>query len=181
VSEHWSRFVRRLSAGGALPAGFSALLQPDERVLAVADLAGGGHLVLTQVGVWVPEGSVHRRVGWHLVSKAVWDRSSLLLTEAVTTGSAGAAMLISDLPQRRFVLTEPGRVPEVVRQRVTGSIKSSQYYELPGGGAWFVQRKIPGYDGVVLQVRADEGTSPEAVQATASGVAARLAGPEPSE
>jgi hypothetical protein len=181
VNGLWARFVRRLTAGGALPAEFPAVLQPDERVLAAAALAGGGHLVLTQIGVWVPEGTVPRRVGWHLVSKAVWDRTALLLTEAVTTGSAGEAMLISDLPPHRFVLTAPGPVPELVRQRVTGSIKSSQYHELSGGGAWFVQRKVPGHDGLVLQVRADPGTSADAVHDMASAVAARLPPAAPSD
>lgn len=170
----WARMRRRMSAVGELPAGFTGALEPSERVVAVAELAGGGHLVLTQCGVWVPEGAVARRVGWHLISKAVWDRSSLLITEAVASSTAGEAVLLSDLPPRRFVLTEPGRVPEVVRGRVTTSIRSSQYHELPGGGAWFVQRKIPGRDGVTLQVRADPGTSPDAVHQVAREVAARL-------
>ncbi|MFN2495080.1 MAG: hypothetical protein ABR608_04110 [Pseudonocardiaceae bacterium] len=170
----WGRLLRRMPAGRGLPAGFTATLEPDERIVAVAGLAGGGHLVLTQLGVWVPEGAVARRVGWHLISKAVWDRDSLLLTEAVSIGTAGQAVLLSDLPPRRFALAAPGKVPEVVRERVTRSIRSSQYHALPGGGAWFVQRRIPGRDGVVLQVRADPGTSPAAVQQVAGAVAARL-------
>ncbi|MGH3911607.1 MAG: hypothetical protein ACRDRM_12335, partial [Pseudonocardiaceae bacterium] len=79
----WERLLRGMSRD--LPDGFAGTLEHGERVVAVAELAGGGHLVLTQFGVWVPEGVVARRVGWHLVSKAVWDRSSLLLTEAVST------------------------------------------------------------------------------------------------
>lgn len=168
----WEQLWRRMSR--ELPSGFAGTLEHGERVVAVAELAGGGHLVLTQFGVWVPEGVVARRVGWHLVSKAVWDRSSLLLTEAVSTGTAGEAVLLSDLPPRGFTLVEPGRVPEEVRERVTRSIRTSQYVELPGGGAWFVQRKVPGRDGVVLQVRADPGTSADAVQRVAAGVAGRL-------
>jgi hypothetical protein len=168
----WQRLRRRMA--GELPTGFAGTLERGERVVAVADLAGGGHLVLTQLGVWVPEGTVARRVGWHLISKAVWDRSALLLTEAVTTGTAGQAVLLSDLPPRRFTLTEPGRVPEEVRDRVTKSIRTSNHVELAGGGAWFVQRRVPGRDGFVLQVRADPGTSPAAVQQAAGDVAARL-------
>jgi hypothetical protein len=83
-------------------------------------------------------------------------------------------LLLSDLPPRRFVLAQPGKVPEVVRERVTGSIPSSPHCELPGGGAWFVQRRIPGRDGVVLQVRADPGTAPGALEMMASEVASRL-------
>lgn len=174
----WERMLRRISHD--LPAGFAGTLEPGERVVAVAELAGGGHLVLTQLGVWVPEGGVARRVGWHLVSKAVWDRSSLLITEAVSTGTAGDAVLLSDLPPRRFTLTRPGKVPQEVQERVTRSIKTSQYVELPGGGAWFVQRQVPGRDGVVLQVRADPGTSSEAVQRVAGDVAGRLPPSTPS-
>lgn len=165
----WGRMWRRIS--GELPAGFTGTLEPDERVVAVSAVTDGGYLVLTQLGVWVPEGALARRVGWHLISKAVWDRSSLYLTEAVSTGIVGQAVLLSDLPARCFTLVKAGKVPEVVRARVTRSIRTSQRIALPGGGAWFVQRRIPGHDGVVLQVRADPGTSPEAVHQAASEVA----------
>lgn len=174
----WDRIWRRIFR--ELPAGFTGTLEPDERVVAVATLADGGHLVLTQLGVWVPEGALARRVSWHLISKAVWDQAALHLTEAVSTGTAGPAVLLSDLPPQRFTLTEPGRVPQVVRERVTRSIRTSRHVELPGGGAWFVQRRVPGHDGVVLQVRADPGTAPEAVYRVAGEVAERLPPPMPS-
>ena len=170
-----------MSARRGLPDGFAGTLEPDERVVAVAELAGGGHLVLTQLGLWVPEGAEVRRIGWHLVSKAVWDRTALVVTEAVSTGTAGGAVRLSDLAPRRFELAQPGKVPEVVRQRVTSSILSSEHCELPGGGAWFVQRRIPGRDGVVLQVRADPGTAPGAAEMRVSEVAPRLPQPDPSD
>jgi hypothetical protein len=175
----WERLLRRVAARPELPTGFTGALEPAERVVTMGELAGGGHLVLTQLGLWVPEGAEARRIGWHLVSKVVWDRSALVVTEAVSTGTAGDAVLLSDLPPRRFALARPGKVPEVVRERVTSSIRSSQHRELPGGGAWFVQRRIPGRDGVVLQVRADPGTEPGAVEIMASEVAARLPRPAP--
>lgn len=168
------RWWQRLTGRGPLPEGFAGRLEADEHVLAVATLAPEGHLVLTQLGLWVPEGSASRRIGWEWVSKAVWDRDALLLTEAVLQTTAGEALLLTDLPQRRFVLSEPGKVPEIVRDRVTRSIRSSQYRELPGGGAWFVQRSLPGCDAVVLQVRGDPGTDGAALQAMAAGVAQRL-------
>ena len=60
----------------------------------------------------------------------------------------------------------------------TGSIKSRHHRDLPGGGAWFVQRAVAGRDGVVLQVRADPGTDADAVRRVAAGVALKLyAGP----
>ncbi|MGH3944758.1 MAG: hypothetical protein ACRDSI_06910 [Pseudonocardiaceae bacterium] len=175
----WGRLLRRVATVPEVPAGFTGTLEPDERIITMGELAGGGHLVLTHLGLWVPEGAEARRIGWHLVSKAVWDRSALVVTEAVSTGTAGEAVLLSDLPPRRFALAQPGRVPEVVRDRVTSSIRSSQYRELPGGGAWFVQRQIPGRDGVVLQVRADRGTAPGALEMMAGEVASRLPRPAP--
>jgi hypothetical protein len=170
----WGRLLRRFTAVPELPAGFTGTLEATEQVVTMGELASGGHLVLTQLGLWVPEGAEARRIGWHQVSRAVWDRSALVVTEAISTGTAGEAVLLSDLPPRRFALAHPGKVPEVVRERVTSSIRSSEHCELPGGGAWFVQRRIPGRDGVVLQVRADPGTVPGAVQMMASEVAARL-------
>lgn len=172
--------MRRFAAVPDLPAGFTGILAPAERVVTMGQLVGGGHLVLTQLGMWVPEGADARRIGWHLVSKAVWDCSELVVTEAVSTGTAGKAMLVSDLPPRRFALAQPGKVPEMVRQRVNSSIRCSERCKLPGGGAWFVQRRIPGRDGVVLQVRADVGTALGAVEMMASEVASRLPRPDPA-
>lgn len=40
--------------------------------------------------------------------------------------------------------------------------------------AWFVQRRVPGRDGVVLQVRADPGTEPGALEVMVNEVVARL-------
>jgi len=169
----WPRLVSLLSGRPELPAGFPGRLDGDEQVLAVAELTRGGHLVLTQLGLWVPEGAQTRRIGWQWVSKAVWDRSALVLTEAVSDGDAGEAVLLTDLPPQRFVLADPGRVPELVRTRITGSIRSSQHRELPGGGAWFVQRRVPGRDGVVLQVRPNPGTDRGTVLAVTAEIEAR--------
>lgn len=170
----WRRLWRTLLRAPALPEDFRGRLDPDEDVLAVAAIARGGHLVLTRFGVWLPEGDTVRRIDWQRVSKAVWDRSSVVLTEAVADGQAGDAELLADLAPRRLPLAEPGKVPEVMQARVSGSIRSSHYRELPGGGARFVQRKVPGRDGVLLQVRPDPGTDRDVVAAVAAEVAARL-------
>lgn len=170
----WQRLVSRLSGRPELPAGFTGQLDTGEDVLAVAELARGGHLVLTPLGLWVPEGADARRIGWQWVSKVVWDRTALLLTEAVADGDAGEAVLLKDLPPRRFVLADAGKVPELVQARVTGSIRTTQHRDFPGGGAWFVQRKVPGRDGVVLQVRPDPGTDLDAARRVVAEVAARL-------
>ena len=167
------RFLARLGGTAALPEDFPGALESDEHVLAVAESPDGA-VVATHLGLWLPEGGAVRRVGWHLVSKATWNSGRLELVEAEETGAAGGAVLLRDLPPRRFELTAPGRLPDVVHTRVTGSIKSSHHRDLPGGGAWFVQRKVPGQDGIVLQVRADRGADETAVAEFADEVARRL-------
>jgi hypothetical protein len=168
------RLLRRLTGEG-LPEGFPGRLEADERVLAVGALAGGGHLVLTSWGMWLPEGDGARRVGWHRVGKATWSGGAIALVEAVPEEVAEGVELLADRPVRRLRLAEPGRVPQVVHERVTGSIRSRHHRDLPGGGAWFVQRKVPGRDGTVLQVRPDPGADRDAVARLAAEVARRLA------
>lgn len=165
--------IRRVLGRDELPDGFSGTLESDERVLAVGVLSGGGHLVVTSWGLWTPTEVGVRRVGWHLVSKAAWGNGAIELVEA-DEERVGAAVLLVDRPVRRLRLTEPGRVPEVVQQRVTDSIRTRHHRDLPGGGAWFVQRKVPGRDGTVLQVRPDPGTDVAAVRQVAAAAAAAL-------
>jgi hypothetical protein len=174
--------LRRLLHGDGLPDGFPGRLEPEERVLAMASTADGGHLVVTSWGLWIPDGDGVRRVGWHLVSRASWRNGALALVEAdeveqIASGDGPRAVLLADRPARRFRLTEPDRVPEVVHARVEGSFRSRHHRDLPGGGAWFVQRKIAGRDGTVLQVRPDPGTDPALVAALTADVARSLRQP----
>lgn len=159
----------------ALPVDFAGTLATDEHVLGVAELADGGHVVATSFGLWLPDGAEIRRVGWHLISKATWENSWLIVTEADEVDSVEGAVLLADRPPRRLRLTHPGRVPETVHRRVSGSIKSRHHRELPGGGgAWVVQRSVAGRDGIVLQVRADPGTDPTLVYSLAAQVARQI-------
>lgn len=170
------RGVRKLLRRDELPAGFPAQLDADEHVLAVAELAGGGHVVATSLGLWLPTAAGVRRLGWHLISKASWQNGSITLIEASEVADLDGAALINDLAPLRLRLGEPGKLPEVVHARVTGSIKSRHHRDLPGGGAWFVQRKVPGRDGILLQVRPDPGTDDAPVRQVASDVARKLRG-----
>jgi hypothetical protein len=174
--------LRRLLSDG-LPDGFAGRLEPDERVLAVARTTDGAHLVVTSWGLWLPPVASEpaggpRRVGWHLVSRAVWKTGTLAVIEAVEEGIAvdggPGAVLLSDLPAQRFRLAEAGGVPEAVHARVEGSIRSRHHRDLPQGGAWFVQRKVPGRDGTVLQVRPDAGTDPALAAQVAADVVRTL-------
>lgn len=161
--------------GTRLPPGFAGELAPGENALASAEVSSGGHLVVTELGLWLPSG---RRAGWDMISKAVWDNGVLTLTEAEEIGTAGAAMLVADLAPQRFPLVRPGKVPAMVRQRVEGSIRERHRSELSGGGVWFVRRKVPGRDGTVLQARPDPGVDPTVAAAIAREAAEKLASPE---
>jgi hypothetical protein len=171
-------FLRRLFSG--VPKDFAGTLAEDENVAAAATVKGGGHLVATSLGLWVPEPDGPRRIGWHLISKATWRAGVMEIIEAREVAEAGTAVVLADRPPRRHAVDAPGKLPQAVYRRVTGSIRSRHRHDLPdGGGAWFVQRKLPGQDGTVLQVRPDPGTDVDLVRAIAADVAAKLAGPGP--
>lgn len=166
-------WLRRLF-GDQLPDGFPGTLAPAENALSVAEVGYGGHLVLTELGLWLPEG---RRVGWHLITKARWDDGILTIIEAEETGTAGAVVVLADREPVHFALPRPGKLPQMLRSRVDSSIRGRHRQEVPGGGVWFVERKIPGRDGTVLQARPDPGVDPDAVAAVAREAAERLAPP----
>lgn len=169
-------FLRRL-LGDRTPEGFAGALEPGEDVVESAAVEGGGHLVVTSRGLWVPSDGGTRRVGWHLVGKAAWVDGVFTLTESTEVGEAGTAVVLADLPPVRFRLAAPGKVPREVHLRVEGSIRSRHRQEIGSGGAWFVQRKVPGRDGSVLQVRPDPGTDATLVAAIAEQVASKLVNP----
>jgi hypothetical protein len=166
-------FFRRL-LGSGLPDGFAGTLEHDEHVLAVA-----APLVATSRGLWVPDGDGVRRIGWHLISKATWAAGALSVTESVESDTAGSAVVLEDKQTERYGLSAPGKLPQVVHARVTGSIRTRHHHDLPGGGAWFVQRKVPGQDGIVLQVRPDRGADLAVVRRLAAEVSARM--PHPNQ
>jgi hypothetical protein len=168
--------LRRL-LGDRTPAGFPGTLDPGEDVVDSAPVEGGGHLVVTALGLWIPADGGTRRVGWHLVGKAAWADGVFTLTESTEIGTAGSAVVLADRPPVRFRLPAPGRLPHHVRLRVDGSVRSRHRQEIGAGGAWFVQRKVPGRDGTVLQVRPDPGTDAALVEAIAEQAAAKLVNP----
>lgn len=168
-----SGVLRRLFGGG-VPEQLAGVVEPDENVVASAVLRGGGFLFATSYGLWVPGEDGPRRVGWHLVSKVTWGNGVLEVVEAREVEAAGEAVVLADQAPMRFVLERTGRLPDVVHIRVNGSIRSRHRREMPGGGAWFVQRKVPGRDGVVLQVRPDPGVDHVAVRRVAAEVAERI-------
>ncbi|OXM54659.1 hypothetical protein CFP71_19315 [Amycolatopsis thailandensis] len=160
--------------GERVPADFDGTLDDGEHVVGSAAVEGGGYLLVTALGLWIPG---PRRVGWHLVGKAAWSDGVLTLTESEETGTAGQAVLLADKTPVRFRLAQPGKVPMLLRQRVDGSVRGRHRKDLGTGGAWFVERKAPGQDGTVLQVRPDPGTDIDVIKAIAEEAAGKLAKP----
>jgi hypothetical protein len=107
--------------------------------------------------LWVPGEQGHRRIGWHLISKAAWDGRTLAVVEADEIGRQDEAVLIADRPPQRFPLPEPGAIPQVVHTRVTGSVVHSERRQHPDGhGDLLIRRRVPGHDGIQLQIRRDQ-------------------------
>lgn len=164
--------------GLGLPADLNGVVPSEEDVLSTARTDSGSHLAVTPLGLWVPESTGHRRIGWHLISKATWSDGVLSVTEASEVGNAGQAVLLADGAAVPWQLERPGDLPRMVRQRVESSIRARHRKELAAGGAWFVLRKVPGSDGVVLQARPDRTADPELVAAIAREAAEVMTPPD---
>jgi hypothetical protein len=126
-------------------------LHGRERLLAVARLADGSWVAATPRALVLPG----RRVDWSTVAHAEWsDERSLLRVDQLRTSAAEAET-------HRLVLDEPGRVPEVVRDRVTSSIVASRHTAVEGrAGVRVVARRVPGEDDLQWQVVVDRGLDP---------------------
>ena len=155
------RLSRRLElppeARDALP------LHRRERVLTAARLVDGTWVAATQDALLLPG----RRLEWSTIIHAEWsdDGATLTIDELVTAGD--------DPETSRLVLDEPGRLPEVVRERVTASIVASRHAAVRGrAGVRVVARRAPGSDEVVWQVVVDRGLDPADPGVQAASVAA---------
>lgn len=162
-----------------VPSDFTGTLDDGEYVDAAAP-TDAGHVVATSIGLWLPDAapaaaapSAFRRIPWHLISKVTWSDAVLTVVEATESGSAGDAVVIADRPPVRLTVDKPGLLPRTVRRRVNESIVDRHHHDMPGGGAWFVERKVPGR-GIILQVRADRGADMDAVAAIAAEAAGKL-------
>ena len=154
----WQR-VRRGS--GARPADDPRLidrLRPGERVLAAARTAAttesnvtgasGGVVGGTARALYLPDGTV---LGWNEIDQAVWhlDESRLDLVTLPIDGPARSYQI---------PLADPGRLPELVRERVTSSIVVNQHVPLVGRkGAKIIGRRLAGLDDLDWIVVYDHG------------------------
>lgn len=134
----------RKFAASRLPAELAAELplEPGDRVLAWSPLAGGGAVAATVNGLRVlsPAGRTLSR-DWEQVRRAAWDRGSSTLAVTWVTGPRVTPLEV----------TRPGRLPEVVHERVRSSVVLSREVDLPGGRtAWVALRRTAG-GGLVSQ------------------------------
>ena len=148
---------------------------PGERVLADA-VAEGAHLGGTRDAFYADVGGAEAplRVGWEAVQAADWDAdtSTLTVTEVGVWGQPR--------PRHVFVVREPGRLLELVRERVTASVLLQRDVPVAGRrGVRVIGRRAPrGNQAVRWLVEYDEGVDPEdpsVVDAVAEALAAAQA------
>jgi hypothetical protein len=91
-------------------------LQPGESVLAAARDREGRWYAGTARALLVPEQDGWRRLPWESLERATWDRDSdqLIVVETADFGQPE--------PTYQAALTEPKRLLELIRERVTASI-----------------------------------------------------------
>jgi hypothetical protein len=149
--------VRRLLGGGKLPADVlgRARLGRGERVLASAS-SGDTWLLGTREAFVVVSPDDMVRVPWERVETADWDRDQERLRVS-EVGEFGRPR-----PVHTFTMTEPGRLLQLVRERVTASVLFQSRIPVSGRrGVLVIARRAPAGNGeVTWACEYDEGLDP---------------------
>jgi hypothetical protein len=184
--------VRRRFARPPEPVRVAVLAStdPDERVLAWGGLARDeGWLVATSRGLRIVPPQVTsvadaEVVPWHEVGTAHW-------TAAAGGGGSFRVTPLTEvepgvqarLPEQRYVLTDAGDLPAVVRRRVDQTVVASHRSPLPGGGGvLLVARRVPGQPAREWSVVFDDDSrrsDPEAREAARQKLADLVAADRP--
>jgi hypothetical protein len=128
----------RLSRRPPAPVRDKLTLERGERTLATAPTRGGSYVVATSTALHVPTASGgFLRLPWERVDRASWKDGWLHVHE--TSGG----------PEHHVRLTDPGSVPETVRERVTATVVVSHNARLPGGGTVRIAGRRPAAGGEV--------------------------------
>ena len=147
------RFRRRFARPPEQVRAVVAASDADERVLAWGALAhDGGWLVATSRGLRrVPADLPLDGAGevpvlrWHEIGSAKWNKIADGGTFEVTPLTEVEPGVQARLEPRRYVLTDRGDLPAVVRRRVDQTVVDSRRTPLPGGGGVvLVARRVPG-------------------------------------
>lgn len=135
----------------------SVAVASGEKVLASAAAADGTVFAGTRDAFYVVADGETRRVPWEQVEAADWDRDTdtFRLSEV---GSWGV-----ERPVHTATLAEPGRLLELVRERVTASVVLQRHVRVKGRrGLRVIARRAPsGAGGVQWVYEYDEGVDPE--------------------
>ena len=125
---------------------------PGERLLAWATAADGTVVGGTRDALYLPE-----RLPWEQVEAADWDSesSTFRLREVGTWGRPRS--------ERAFTLEEPGRLMQLVRERVTASVVLQRHVPVRGQrGVRVIARRAPGrHDELSWVYEFDEGIDPD--------------------
>lgn len=153
----------RLGRGRGAPA---IDIGPGERLLAWSPLEEGA-VGGTRDALYLPDGS---RLPWEEVEAADWDRDQSVLTvsEVGTWGEVRRT--------HRLEIAQPGRLLELVRERVTASIVLQRHVPVDARrGLRVIARRAPRGDRPLVWVyELDEGVDPDdpAVRAAATAALA---------
>ena len=128
-------------------------MAPGEKVLARA-AAADGVVAGTRAALYLPGG---RRIPWEQVEAADWDKESdtLRVSEVGTWGEPR--------PSYSFVLAEPSRLLQLVRERVTATVVLQRHVAIRGRrGVRVIARRAPtGERELTWLFEYDEGIDPE--------------------
>lgn len=134
-------------------------LEPGERILAAAQDDAGQWLVATDSALLVGR----RRVAWIVVARAGWDDDAETLSVDTMRSAHEPPELL------RWVLREPGLLPETVRERVDASIVASRRVRVnQTGGLRVVARSAARSDELVWQILLDTALEATDVQIQAA-------------
>lgn len=135
----------------------SVAVAAGERILASAVATDRSVLAGTRDAFYIAAGDDTRRVPWEQVEAADWDRDTdtFRLSEVGTWGE--------QRPVHTAVLADPGRLLELVRERVTASIVLQRHVAVAGRrGLRVIARRAPSGSGGVQWVNEyDEGVDPD--------------------
>lgn len=139
-------------------------LEPDESVLAAAVDASGRWYAGTAFALLVPEKESWRRIPWETVERASWDRESeqLLVVETADFGQPE--------PVHRAALTEPERLLELVRERISASVVVKLFEPVQGKRGITVSARRPPHTDAELtwSVLVDPGLDEQSAQVRAA-------------
>ena len=128
-------------------------LGPGEKLLAWTESAAGDVVGGTRDALYVPSG----RVPWEQVEAADWNKetSVLRVSEVGTWGEPR--------PAYELTMTEPGRLLELVRERITASVVLQRHVAIRGkrGVRVIARRAAAGSRELSWLFEYDEGIDPE--------------------